>query len=127
MTARLIESTPFYLPHVRSSPHDWFVYRDHAFRSAPVSPRLSPHSSSSAASTNRTPGNVFCTTHQDHVVSAADRRVGGKMVLPPPIDDASAVMESQVANDRFRSWLASWCIRRCWCMFVTYSVAVFGG
>ncbi|CAN0422794.1 unnamed protein product [Pylaiella littoralis] len=69
--------------------------RDYAFRSAPVSPRKCTPSTDSVGSTKRSPVDAFCTTYQDHVVSAADGRVGGKMVLPPPLDDESAAMESQ--------------------------------
>lgn len=74
-------------------------YRDYAYRSAPVSPRRTP-SSNSAGSTNLSSnGDPFCTTYRDHVLAAADGKVGGKLRLPPLMDDATAAMESQVMKE----------------------------
>lgn len=70
--------------------------RDYSFRSsAPVSPRRTP-STNSSDSAKAPGGDVFCTTYKDHVVAAADGKVGMKLRLPPLMDDASAAMESQV-------------------------------
>ena len=81
-----------------SSPVAVTSSRDYSFRSsAPVSPRRTP-STNSAGSTKVPAGDVFCTTYQDHVVAAADGKVGMKLRLPPLLDDASAAMESQVQH-----------------------------
>eukprot|EP00752_Nemacystus_decipiens_P006071 g5479.t1 len=71
--------------------------RDYAYRSAPVSPRRTPSSTSGGSTGLSSTGDPFCATYRDHVVAAADGQVGGKLRLPPLMDDATAAMESQSA------------------------------
>lgn len=69
--------------------------REYAYRSAPVSPRRTPSGNSVGSTGLSSNGDPFCATYRDNVVTAADGQPGGKLRLPPLMDDASAAMESQ--------------------------------